>query len=72
MTKQQELATFLNQNITLPRAVSPYWAHQHQYMMQQRPTTEQVANELLQLAEFAPCASVPGSAQSTDRSSLRP
>jgi hypothetical protein len=52
MTKQEEIAAFLHQHITLPRIVSPYWAQQQQYLMQPRPTVEQTANELLQIAEF--------------------
>jgi hypothetical protein len=52
MTKQQEIAAFLDRHITLPRVVSPYWAQQRQFPMQARPAVEQVANELLQLAAF--------------------
>jgi hypothetical protein len=52
MTKQEEIGAFLNQHITLPRIVSPYWAHQQQFLGQSRPPVEQVANELLQIAEF--------------------
>lgn len=52
MTKQEQIATFLNQHINLPRVTSPYWAHQRHYLMQPRPSAEQVAQELLQIAEF--------------------
>lgn len=58
MTKQEQIAQFLDQHITLPRAAAPYaWAG-HPWipgvypMQRARPTYEQVANELLGIAEF--------------------
>jgi hypothetical protein len=58
MTKQQQIALFLDQHVTLPRATSPFgWAGQHWRgepygFAQPRPTHQQVAHELLAIPEF--------------------
>ena len=60
MTKQEQIATFLDKNITLPRvpiSYSPWgtaypWAQAYPYVLPPRPTVEGVANELLGIAEF--------------------
>jgi hypothetical protein len=58
MTKQQEIAQFLDQHITLPRVASPFgwsgqqwWAQPSPYL-RQRPTHQQIARELLAIPEF--------------------
>ncbi|MGA3354677.1 MAG: hypothetical protein ABSD85_16075 [Acidimicrobiales bacterium] len=58
MTKQEEIAQFLDQHITLPRVAQPFgwggqqwWAQPYPYL-QQRPTYQQVAHELLASSEF--------------------
>ncbi len=60
MTKQQELTEFLHQRIAWPRLVSPFgpwasayaWSYPSYGYRIQRPTAEQLANELLSIAEF--------------------
>ena len=60
MTKQQELAEFLHQRIAWARMVSPFgpwasaysWSYPSYGYQIQRPTAEQLANELLSIAEF--------------------
>jgi hypothetical protein len=62
MTKQQQIAAFLDQHITLPRMPTSYgpwgdaypWAqtYHYPYVPTPRPTAEQVAHELLGIAEF--------------------
>jgi hypothetical protein len=62
MTKQEQIAAFLDRHITLPRAPIQYgpwgtaypWAQGHDYLygVGPRPTVEQVAHELLSIAEF--------------------
>lgn len=58
MTKQEQIAQFLDQRITFPRVMSVYgWAAHQQYAPAhlhpyQRPTAEQLANELLAIPEF--------------------
>jgi hypothetical protein len=58
-TKQRQLADFLHQNIRFPRVVSPFGLWGSAYLGYpgssyplQRPTTEQLANDLLSVAEF--------------------
>jgi hypothetical protein len=60
MSKQEQIAAFLDQHITLPRvpiSYSPWgtaypWTETHPYTLPPRPTVEVVANELLGIAEF--------------------
>jgi hypothetical protein len=62
MTKQEQIATFLDQHITLPRAPVSYglwgnaypWAqsYQYPYVPTQRPTVEHAARELLGITGF--------------------
>jgi hypothetical protein len=55
MTKQEKLAAFLDAQIAFPRVTGPYWhasAYPYRYLAQQRPTAEQLAEELLGFAEF--------------------
>jgi len=62
MTRQEQIAAFLDRHITLPRAPIPYgpwgvaypWAQscRYPYVLTPRPTVEQAAHELLGLAEF--------------------
>lgn len=58
MTKKEQIARFLDQRITFPRVMSAYgWAARQQYAPvfpypYQRPTAEQLANELLVIPEF--------------------
>ena len=62
MTKQQQIAAFLEKHITLPRMPTSYgsrgdaypWAqtYHYPYVPTPRPTAEQVAHELLGIAEF--------------------
>jgi hypothetical protein len=62
MTKQEQIAAFLDKHITLPRVPTSYgpwgnaypWAQSYQYphALTQRPTVEQAAHELLGIAEF--------------------
>ncbi|MGH9090014.1 MAG: hypothetical protein ACRDZR_01325 [Acidimicrobiales bacterium] len=59
MDKQQQITAFLDRHITLLRAPMSYawrgvypWAQTPAHPVGPRPTTEQVANELLTMAEF--------------------
>ena len=62
MTKQEQIAAFLDQHITLPRVPVSYglwgnaypWArsYQYPYVAAQRPTVDHVARELLGITEF--------------------
>lgn len=58
MTKQEQLTAFLNERIIWPRMVSPYfgWSppfpYHHSLYAQPRPTVEQLAKELLGIAEI--------------------
>jgi hypothetical protein len=56
MTKQEEIAHFLNNHITLPRCTywnTPVYVHPVAYpAYQPRPSTEQLAREFLQMTEY--------------------
>jgi hypothetical protein len=53
MTRQEQIAVFLDRHITLPRAVSPYGeAYMYADIAWPRPSVEQVADELLAIGEF--------------------
>lgn len=58
MTKQEQIAAFIDRHITLPRMAAPYGPYQspsaysYEYFSHQRPTPEQVGHEIFQLAEF--------------------
>jgi len=58
MTKQQQLAQFLDQRIVWPRVPTPNawgnpaWLRHHYPYQQQRPTPEQLAQELLAIPEY--------------------
>jgi hypothetical protein len=58
MTKQQQIAVFLDQHVTFPRATSPFgwagqqWRGEPYRFAQPRPTHQQVAHELLAIPEF--------------------
>jgi hypothetical protein len=58
MTKQQELAQFLDQRIVWPRVPmahawgNPAWLRHHYPYQQPRPTREQLAQELLAIPEY--------------------
>lgn len=56
MTKQEEIAAFIDRHITLRRArgVDPRWLSTpaRRHGQPERPTAEQLGNELLAIAEF--------------------
>lgn len=57
MTKQEQIAQFLDERITFPRVMSVYgWAeaawHQPYLYPYQRPTAEELAKEFLAIPEF--------------------
>lgn len=53
MTKQEQIAAFLDRHVTLPRMVGPYGeAYVYPDVAWPRPTVEQVANKLLAIGEF--------------------
>lgn len=55
MTNQQEITQFLNEWIRWPRMANPAfgtWATPNGFQPQQRPTVEQLANELLGIGEY--------------------
>jgi hypothetical protein len=58
MTKQEQIARFLDQYVTLPRATSRFasageeWLGQPYLVARTRPTQQQVAHELLAIPEF--------------------
>jgi hypothetical protein len=58
MTKQEEIARFLDKNVAWPRMVSPHFGSAYGYpwvlqdpWIQQRPSAEELATELLTMAE---------------------
>jgi len=55
VTKQEKLAAFLDAQIAFPRMTGLYWhasPYPYRHLAQQRPTAEQLAEELLGFAEI--------------------
>ena len=55
MSKQEKLAAFIDAQIAFPRMTGPYRhaaAYPYGFLAQQRPTAEQLAEELLGFTEF--------------------
>ena len=55
MSKQEKLTAFIDAQIAFPRMTGPYRhaaAYPYGFLAQQRPTAEQLAEELLGFAEF--------------------